>query len=58
MKATMTMTKAHLKEFIKGWKEMGITTLDELLVWYANTLDSDVIIEYEEIVPVTEPVTE
>ena len=48
---TMTMTKAHLKEFIAAWKEMGATSLDELLALYNEALDTDVIIEYQEANP-------
>ena len=51
---TMTMTKAHLKEFIARWKEMGANSLNDVLALYNGALDTDVIIEYQEAVPVEE----
>lgn len=51
---TMTMTKAHLKEFIARWREMGASTLEEVLALYTGALDTDIIIEYQEAVPVEE----
>lgn len=46
---TVDIRKYQIEEFVKVWKEMKINTLDELIEFFKDLKDNDVVISYENI---------